>query len=61
MFLVIEAPTGTPSAPGIDAAVAADWIHGRRVVGVPGEVSEQTFRLISSADRQRVELRRLVK
>jgi NAD+ synthase (glutamine-hydrolysing) len=51
MFPVIEAPAGVPSAPGIDAAVAADWLvaflrdeltvrrsMGRAVVGLSGGI-----------------------
>jgi NAD+ synthetase len=51
MFPVIEAPSGTPSAPGIDAAVAADWLvaflrdeltvrrsMGRAVIGLSGGI-----------------------
>ncbi|HTA39760.1 MAG TPA: NAD+ synthase [Candidatus Acidoferrales bacterium] len=51
MFPVIEAPAGTPSPPGIDAAVAADWLvaflrdeltvrrsMGRAVIGLSGGI-----------------------
>ena len=38
----------------------AERIDRRRVVGVPGEISQQPFGLVSGADRQRVELRRLI-
>jgi NAD+ synthase (glutamine-hydrolysing) len=51
MFPVIEAPSGTPAAPGIDAAVAADWLvaflrdeltvrrsMGRAVIGLSGGI-----------------------
>jgi NAD+ synthetase len=51
MFPVIEAPAGVPSAPGIDAAVAANWLvaflrdeltvrrsMGRAVVGLSGGI-----------------------
>jgi NAD+ synthetase len=51
MFPVIEAPSGVPAAPGIDAAVAADWLvaflrdeltvrrsMGRAVIGLSGGI-----------------------
>ncbi len=51
MFPVIEAPSGTPGAPGIDGAVAADWLvaflrdeltvrrsMGRAVIGLSGGI-----------------------
>ena len=38
----------------------ADRIDRRRVVGVPGKIPKQPFGLVSGADRQRIELRRLI-
>jgi len=38
----------------------AERVDRRRVVGVPGEVAEQTLALVSGPDRKRAELRRLI-
>ena len=38
----------------------ADRVHRRRVVGVPGKVAHQPFRLVAGADRQGAQPRRLI-
>ena len=46
--------------PDLRLVQIADRVHRRRVVGVPGEVAHQPFRLVAGSDRQRVAPRRLV-
>src|SRR5580704_10992995 len=61
MFPVIEAPSGVPAPPGIDAAVAADWLvaflrdeltvrrsMGRAVIGLSGGIDSAVTAYLSA-------------